>query len=170
MKISKLIGYVVYTFVGGVLPHGKINQFPISQFIRRLSVKLLFNSCGNNNNIGRKIRMSRGISIGNDSSIGDSCYFSGDVTIGNNVMIAPKVSFISLEHIFDDTDVLKDIGQISRKIIVEDNAWICYGATILSGVTIGHGSIIAAGAVVTKDVKPNTIVGGVPAKFIKNRM
>lgn len=53
-------------------------------------------------------------------------------------------------------------------IVIESNVWIGAGATILPGVTIGENSVVAAGAVVTKDVPPNTIVGGVPAKFIKN--
>ena len=154
---------------GGVLPHGKRNQFIISNFIRYISVKLLFDKCGKRPNIGRRIRFSNHVSIGDNSGIGDYAYISGELHIGDGVMIAPKCSFISLEHKFDENDCTKHIGNINKPIYIEDNVWIAYGVTILAGVHIGKGAIVAAGAVVTKDVKPYTVVGGVPAKFIKDR-
>ena len=84
-------------------------------------------------------------------------------------MIAPQCAFIALDHEFSAGDPLKHIGNKSEPIHIEKNCWIAFRATILSGVTVGEGSIVAAGAVVTKDVPPFSVVGGVPAKVIKQR-
>jgi len=88
------------------------------------------------------------------------------ITIGNFVMIGPRVSFEVAGHglVFREN---KGRGAIYKDIVVKDKVWIGAGAIILQGVTIGEGSVVAAGAVVTKDVPPYTIVGGVPAKVIK---
>ena len=166
--MKKLIGYFMYLILGSWLPHGKVNQFPISQKIRQLCCKCLFDSCANQVNIGRKIRFSKHVSCGHGSGIGDNGYFSGTVIIKNNIMIAPKCSFIALNHVFDDQ--LRHAGEEDLPIIIEDNCWIGYGATILAGCNIGEGSIVGAGAVVTKNVPPFSVVGGVPAKVIKTRV
>lgn len=169
MDIKKIIGLIVYDFFGGVLPHGKSRQYPVSQCIRRLCGRLLFNHIGTGVNIGRKIRFSSNVSVGNHSSIGDGSYISGTILIGNDVMIAPKCTFIALKHVFDEQNPLIDVGNKDVPITIKDKAWIGYGAIILPGVTIGEGAIVAAGAVVTKNVNNYTVVGGNPAKFLKNR-
>ncbi|MCI6697138.1 MAG: acetyltransferase [Solobacterium sp.] len=99
--------------------------------------------------------------------------------IGNFCSIAPRVSFIlSADHYTNHISTFpfkvkllgeKQEGVSKGDIIVDDDVWIGYGATIMSGVHIGQGAVIAAGAVVTKDVPPYAIVGGVPAKVIKYR-
>ena len=99
--------------------------------------------------------------------------------IGNFCSIAPRVSFIVsadhyTNHISSFPFKVKVLGEsyegVSKgDIIVDDDVWIGYGATIMSGVHIGQGAVVAAGAVVTKDVPPYAIVGGVPAKVIKYR-
>lgn len=108
----------------------------------------------------------RNIAIGKGCMIQQLCTFfdRGGITIGNNVAIAPKVNLITLNHDFnpDNRDATS-----ARPIIIHDNVWIGINSTILSGVTIGKNAIIATGSVVTKDVEPNTVVGGNPAKFIK---
>lgn len=169
MEVRKLIGYILYVFIGARLPHGVGKQFYISSKIRQLSAKMLFDKCGTNINIGRKIRFSRYVSIGNNSSIGDNSYISGKVVIGNNVMIAPAVSFIAMNHVFDDENPLITTGAIREKIEIKDHCWIGYGAIILAGVTIGEGCIVGAGAVVVKDIPPLCVVGGVPARILKER-
>jgi acetyltransferase-like isoleucine patch superfamily enzyme len=96
------------------------------------------------------------------------------IILGDNVMIAPHVTFVGGNH---NTSVVgKPMYDVKEKrphddedIIVEDDVWIGTGAIILKGVRVGRGSIIAAGAVVIKDVYPYTIVGGVPAKKISTR-
>jgi len=85
--------------------------------------------------------------------------------IGNNVSIAGEVRIYTMEHDIDAPD-FKEIG---APVVIEDYVVIGSRVTILPGVTIGKGAVVASGAVVTKDVEPYTIVGGVPAQFIKNR-
>ena len=84
-------------------------------------------------------------------------------------MIAPHCFITDGTHKFDSKNILiKDQGNIYADVILENDVWIGTGVKILPGVTIGKGSVIAAGAVVTKDVPPYTLWGGVPAKKIKD--
>ena len=101
------------------------------------------------------------------------------LSIGRFCSIGPKVSFVvSADHYLDHLStyaykakiVTGGLEGVSKgDIIIDDDVWIGYGATILSGVHIGQGAVVAAGAVVSKDVPPYAIVGGVPAKVIKYR-
>ena len=86
--------------------------------------------------------------------------------IGNKTVIAPGVRIIDHDH---DTNPQKRHDNIfpGKEIVIGKNVWIGYDSTILKGVNIGDGAIIAAGSIVTKDVKSNTLVGGIPAKKIK---
>lgn len=108
----------------------------------------------------------KNIHLGENVFINFSCHFQdqGGIYIGNNVLIGHCVTLATLNHMQSP----KDRGSMIPKAIhIGNDVWIGSNSTILQGVTIGDGAIIAAGAVVTKDVAPNTIVGGVPAKFIK---
>ena len=89
----------------------------------------------------------------------------GGIIIGDNALIGPKVVLATLNHGFlpEERSTL-----YPKSIVIGNNVWIGANATVLPGVTIGDNAIVAAGAVVTKDVAPNSIVGGVPAKFIKS--
>lgn len=112
------------------------------------------------------------IILGNNVGIGPGCCFLCDTHIGSKVLIAASVAFLSSDdHIHNLVGkAVWDSGRgDTHKIIVEDDVWIGHAAIILSPVRIGHGSIIAAGSVVTKDVAPYSIVGGNPARFIKWR-
>ncbi|MEH7299390.1 acyltransferase [Neobacillus drentensis] len=114
-----------------------------------------------------------GLTIGNSSAIGALCYIgcAGEINIGNNVMLGPNVNIIAENHVFDDISIpIKKQGVVQKGIIIEDDCWIGSGATILDGVKVGKGSVIAAGSVVTKDVPPFSVVGGIPAKLIKTRL
>lgn len=92
------------------------------------------------------------------------------VTIGNNVLIGPFVTITSSNHAYDIQNILiRDQGHRDEPITIEDDVWVGAHAVVLPGVTIGRGSVLAAGAVVTKDVAPYSVVGGVPAKYIKKR-
>ncbi|MCK5538014.1 MAG: acyltransferase [Bacteroidales bacterium] len=92
------------------------------------------------------------------------------ITIGKDVMIADNVSIRDDDHRFDRLDIpMRKQEMVTSPIIIEDDVWIGHGAIILRGVKIGTGAIVAAGAVVTKDVPAYAIVGGVPAKIIKYR-
>jgi acetyltransferase-like isoleucine patch superfamily enzyme len=109
----------------------------------------------------------RFISIGKNVFINHACTFldMGGITIEDSVLIGPKVNLITENHPLNPDD-RKSL--ICKPIVIKRNAWIGAAVTILPGVTIGENAVVAAGAVVATDVLPNTIVGGVPAKFIKN--
>lgn len=111
-------------------------------------------------NYGKNLRLGKNLFINFD------CTFLalGGITIEDNVLIGPKVSLLSEAHPLDPT---KRQSLVPGKIHIKKNAWIGANATILPGVTIGENAVVAAGAVVTKDVADNTVVGGVPAKVIK---
>ncbi len=94
----------------------------------------------------------------------------GRIEIGNDVRIAPNVQMIGGNHVIERTDVpIRSQGLTHQTIVIEDDVWIAGRVVITCGVRIGTGSVIAAGAVVTKDVPPWSIVGGVPARVIRNR-
>jgi acetyltransferase-like isoleucine patch superfamily enzyme len=109
----------------------------------------------------------RFITIGKRVFINHACSFldMGGITIEDDVMIGPKVNLITENHPLNSSDRR---ALISKPIIIKRNTWIGAAATILSGVTIGENAVVAAGAVVTTNVPPNTVVAGVPAKHIKN--
>ncbi len=169
--LKKVSGYILYILLGSWLPHYQLHRrWPLSDSIRRLSGKLMFNYCGNKVDLGRHVSFSSNLFIGNSSSIGDYTQLQGEIHIGNNVMIAPKCAFIAMDHIISQTNIpMNQQGEIYRPIYINDNVWIGYGVTILKGVHIGKGAVCAAGAVVTHDVPDYAIVGGVPAKIIRFR-
>ena len=107
------------------------------------------------------------IHIGKNVSVNHACTFMdrGGITIEDNVLIGPKANLITTNHPINPSERR---ATISQPIVIKKGAWIGVGATILPGVTIGENSIVAAGAVVSKDVPNNAIVGGIPAKFIKS--
>jgi len=113
-----------------------------------------------------------GLKIGNNSNIGPYSWIgcSGFIEIGSNVMMGPRVNLLAENHNFERTDIpMKEQG-VSRSFIkIEDDVWLGANCSVLSGVTIGKGSIVATGAVVTKDVPPFSIVGGVPARILRSR-
>ena len=108
---------------------------------------------------GPRLKLGKNIIINKGATI----LPAGLVVIEDNVLIGPDVKIITINHdIYDRHNKC-----YLKKIIIKNNAWICTGAIILPGVTIGKNSVVAAGAVVTKDVPDNTVVGGNPAKIIK---
>ena len=108
------------------------------------------------------------VTIGNHTRIGIHCTVIGPVCIGNHVNLAQGITVTALNHNFEDTTKRIDEQGISTKpVVIGDDVWIGANAVILPGVTIGRHVVVAAGAVVTKDVPDNCVVGGVPAKVIK---
>jgi acetyltransferase-like isoleucine patch superfamily enzyme len=107
------------------------------------------------------------IIIGRNVFVNHACSFMdrGGIVLEDDVLIGPKVNLITTNHPVSPEERR---ATISRPVLIKKKAWIGAGATILAGVTIGENAIVAAGAVVTRDVPDNTIVGGVPAKVIKS--
>ena len=108
----------------------------------------------------------KNIEIGENVFINFDCIFMdrGGIKIGDNVFIAPRVNLITENHGLN-SNARRNL--ISKEIVIKNNVWIGTSATILQGVTIGENAIVGAGAVVTKDVPPNVIVVGNPARVIK---
>jgi acetyltransferase-like isoleucine patch superfamily enzyme len=145
---------------------GKIPSQGIRHFIYRFfyGIKLGLNSVIYNN---CEIRDAHRISIGNQSCIGDQCILDGrgGLTIGNSVNFSTGVWVWTMQHQVNDPDFACE----SAEVVIEDYAWVSCRSVILPGVRIGRGAVVAAGAVVTKNVDSYTIVGGVPAKKIGER-
>lgn len=112
------------------------------------------------------INYGKNTKIGKNVFINFDCVFLdlGGITIEDNVLIAPKVSILSEGH---PTDPKNRQSLVPGHIHIKKNVWIGANTTILPGVTVGENAVIASGAVVSKDVPANTIVGGIPAKIIK---
>ena len=112
----------------------------------------------------------RNTEIGDNFSSGYHNYFAGGpIRIGNNVRMANYIILETTSHVIDDVDrPIREQGIYRQEIVIEDDVWIGDRATII-GCRVGQGSVVAAGAVVTRDVPPFSIVGGVPAKILKSR-
>ena len=134
--------------------------------IRLFYIKI-FMKVGNKSFIGINvdIRIHYNITIGNNSIINRNCVLDGrgaKLIIGNNVDIAQETNIWTCQHMIDD----ENYAPVSKDVIIEDYVWITSRVTVLPGVRIGKGAVVASGAVVTKDVPECTVVAGVPAKKI----
>lgn len=108
------------------------------------------------------------IRVGRDVFINQNCtmYDLGGIDIGDDVMIGPNVSIITSGHPLEPAR--RRAFVTAKPIVIERNVWIAAGVTIIGGVTIGENAVVAAGSVVTRDVPPNTLVGGNPARVIRS--
>jgi acetyltransferase-like isoleucine patch superfamily enzyme len=113
----------------------------------------------------------RDISIGENFFCGYGCHFGAPAEIGKDVMFAPNVALVGGDHKIDDCGMaVKETGRDQfKKITIGGGVWVGFGAILMHGTNIGEGSVVAAGAVVTKDVPPLGIVGGNPATLIRYR-
>lgn len=161
-----LEGFIRYiSFQVGLIPSHHVRMF-IYKHIFMVHIEdnaIIYWDC--------EIRAHGKLSIGKGSIIGDHAIFDarrGGITIGNNVNISNNVSMWTGQHDYNDP-YFRSVPGRRGPIIIQDRAWIGPNVTILHSVTIGEGAVVAAGAVVTKDVPPYTIVGGIPAKVIGTR-
>lgn len=142
--------------------------------IRYVLLKTISKNIGTNVGIhpGVYLLSPENLVIGDNVSIHPMCYIdsTGGVKIGNNVSIAHGTTILSGTHNYNSHSIpIKDQQIRLEQTIIEDNIWIASKATVLCGITIGHGSVIGASSVITKNVSPNSIVVGIPGKKIKSR-
>jgi len=171
-KISRGIFWASYYIIARNLPRSHVRYSLGSRSIRAFILERLFKSFGRQVNIEPKViffNLSES-EIGDHSGIGMYSYV-GTVKIGRDVMIGEELIAISRNHEFGNTAIPMRLQgfQKDRPITIEDDVWIGTRVTILPRVTIGKGSIVGAGSVVTKNVLPYTIVAGNPAKLIRKR-
>ena len=160
--------YVLYKLTAAWLPISQ--RFPLGKRIRGFWARRIAR-CGKNVNIEKNAYFIPGLSLGDFSGIGIDCEVHGEVSIGKNVMMGPEVVIYTTGHRFDRTDIpmMDQDFTPALPVTIGDDVWIGRRVMIMPGVTIGKGVVIGAGAVVTKDVPPYCVVGGVPAKVLKKR-
>ncbi len=158
----------------GFVKNFKIEKFLRIRYFRYLLYKKRLKSCGERVIFasGVKLFTPKGITIGNNVRIGANSILSGQggITLGNNIAFGPEVLIWSANHdYFQPEELPYDRKYIKRPVIIEDNVWIGARVSIIPGVRIGEGAVVALGAVVTKDVPKCAVVAGNPAKVIKFR-
>ena len=158
-----------------------LNALPIEKLEERTKIiKELFLEVGKEVKIYSPLRVDLGknISIGEYSLINQNCTLldTGSIQIGRRVLIGPDVKMYTATHSLNPIERYEKqndgsyfIQTSAKGIVIEDDVWVGSNATILKGVTVGRGAVVAAGALVIKDVPPYAIVGGVPAKVLKYR-
>ena len=163
IRLYKFFGACLFYFYNTVVTHVPC------YWIRHLYLRTAFRIP-----VGRRTSVHMGCFItgrktviGHHTTINRRCHLDGrgGLWIGNNVNISPEVYLVSLTHDFQNPD----FPAIPKEVIIEDYVWIGARAMILPGVRLGQGSVVGAGAVVTKDVPPYAIVAGIPAKKIGER-
>jgi len=165
MKILKMFIRGFLTLLLKYLSH-----FP-SHFVRNFTLRYFFKLKLEKGSIlysGFTIRKPNKIFIGRGTVVGYNCELDGrmGLNIGKYVNISSDVKFYTLQHDYN----CSNFSTVGAPVIIEDYVWVSVRAIVLPGVTIGKGAVIAAGAVVTKNVEPYSIMGGVPAKKIGIRI
>ena len=167
---GKKILFILYKVTASWLPISQRSKF--AKALRGFWGKKILYKCGKNVNIERGAVFDTAVAIGDNSGIGIKCELYGPIIIGDNVMMGPEVVIYTSGHKIDRTDIPMMLQGSTEKEPVEigSDVWIGRRAMIMPGVKIGNGCVIGAGAIVTKDVPSYSVVGGVPAKIIKNRL
>jgi maltose O-acetyltransferase len=169
-KYKKIFFYLFYNFIAKQLP---LNNYPFMKRVgtfRGYIISMFINKCGKNLYINRSVHVSPNIIIGDNCTINENCKIRANTTIGNYVIIAPGVNILTATHNFHDLTIPISLqGDKQMSINIGNDIWIGTNAILLPGITVNDHSIIAAGAIVTKDVPAYSIVGGNPAKIIKYR-
>ena len=148
----------------------EINALTKNGIIIGNNVSILKNTIIEGTGVIRNI--GEGLVIGNNVGIAQNCFIQvrGQVTIGDNVIFGPGVSIFSENHVFENPELPVSVqGETRKGVTIEEGVWIGARAIILDGVTISKNSVVAAGALVNKDVPPYVVIGGIPAKVLKYR-
>lgn len=170
--LVKLNSFLPSFFNRSLLRFFRRTNGKLGLLIRYILIRNLAKECGDNVSIHPNVYLFNidQITFGNNVSVHPMCYLEGigELSIGDNVSIAHNSSIMTTNHGWSDTSKpIKYNEQTNSKVIINSDVWVGCGCRILSGVIIGSRSIIAAGAVVVKNVNSNSIVGGIPARLIR---
>ena len=151
----------------------KSYHLKFAKYARGFFAKRILKSFGEDANIEHGAVFNSSCSLGAFSSIGVDCELNGfgGITIGDYVMMGPETVIYTENHSTKRTDIpMQQQGyEAPKPVVIEDDVWIGRRVIILPGVTIGKGSVIGAGAVVSKDIPPYSVAVGVPARVVKSR-
>lgn len=171
-QIMRKLKLVIYYMLISKLPHSRFLKAANKIRCWYLSNVLKITEKGSLNFFEYNVYIgdASSLKIGANCQINENVFIQG-AKIGSFVMIAPNVSILTKGHSFLDTEIPMVQQGDTEELIpeIENDVWIGRNAIIMPGVKIGKGSIIGAGAVVTKDVEPYSIVGGIPAKLLRKR-
>lgn len=146
------------------------NLHPLDRDMRQVAICELLGKVGENCIVEQPLFCTYGynITVGDNFFLNVNCKLmdSGKITIGNNVYIAPNVCIITEEHAMDVKQRVEGL-EYTHPVTIGDNVWICVGAIVLPGVTIGSNSVIGAGSIVTKDIPSNSLAVGNPCQVIR---
>ena len=163
IKYNESWGFLLNA-VSLILPPGKVGAK-----VRGCLYRPFLKHCGANLKIAQRVYILKPnkLTVGDNVWLGYNCYIGeGEVEIGSNALIGPFVSITASNH-NNKNGSFRFTGYTEQKIKLGENIWIGAHACILAGISIGKGSLVAAGAVVNKNIGEGEIVGGVPAKIIK---
>lgn len=169
--VKRKIGAIIYYAVAKRLPPSWSSVRLGQTALRRFCGKWMLAECGEKVNIEKGATFSAKVTLGDYSGIGINAKIYGSCQIGRYVMMGEDVTIITRNHRHDRVDIpmMNQGFETERPVTIDDDVWIGDRVLILPGVHIGRGSILAAGAVVTKDVPDYAIVAGVPARIIRMR-
>ena len=165
MSLKRKMGALLYHTVAKRLPPSYSSLRLGQTALRRFCGRLMLCSCGKQVNIETKV------TLGDYSGIGINAKIYGTCHIGRHVMMGTDCNVITRNHRFDRTDIpmMEQGFEEERPVVIGDDVWIGDRVVILPGVHVGEGCILAAGAVVTHDIPPYSIAGGVPARVLRSR-
>ena len=166
---KKKIYFILYSLTAKWLPESRHSSF--FKKTRQFWTKYIISSMGCNVNVEKGAHFTPELSIGNNSGIGIKCELYGKITIGNDVLMGPEVIIYTQNHCTRDKNksIISQGYDDMKPVSIGNDVWIGRRVMIMPGCKIGNGCVIAAGAVVTKNMPDYTIVGGVPARVLKKR-
>lgn len=169
----KAIATLFYYSVAARLPQPPFPGGRFGSWLRARLCAIIFLKCGRNIVVRKHAFFGSGcaIEIGDYSEIGLNAYLNRDVKLGRHVLMGQNVTILTTNHEFEDPHIwIHDQGTRERKpVFVGDDVWIGANSILLPGIMIGHGAVIGAGSVVTRNVPPLAVVAGNPARFIRQR-
>lgn len=172
-KIRKYLALIIYYLILKNIP-SKNSPDSLIVILRAYVCRSVFKRTGKKVNIQKNVYFGKGdkISIGDFSGVGENSILgqTDEIIIGNNVLIGPQLMIFTQNHVFGDrTKLIREQGGMPSPVIIENDVWIGARVTILAGVKISEGTVVGAGAVVTKSFPAYSILGGVPARIIGKR-